>query len=409
MSGAGFILAINLFVAALFSVAFFLVAANNKSDRVAIWFGLAYLCGVGYFVFEFLLPFQASPKITGFAAFASFLAALTTITVGIARRYQVPVPWWLVGVSVALFLIVNWFAFDLPRDSVLRMLIYQAPYAAMQAVCAAIVIQSRRRQAMDIGLLVLFTLSALQFLSKPFVAQLTGGPGASAQEYIGTNYALYSQSLGAVLSVGTGLLMLMILVRDMLETVTTRSETDSLSGLLNRRGFEDRVEPGLIATSRGGVPAAFIAADLDHFKGINDSYGHEVGDKVIQSFAGLLRSSAPARSTAARIGGEEFAVFLPGSNLGAARLYAEGVRASFALFSVEGVPDDVHFTVSFGVAESDGSESLAELRRRADAALYAAKKGGRNRVCVANGAGIDAMPAHPLSSEAPRRRPAGFS
>ncbi len=409
MSGAGFILAINLFVAALFSVAFFLVAANNKTDRVAIWFGLAYLCGVGYFVFEFLLPFQASPKLTGFAAFAAFLAAVTTVTIGIARRYRVPVPWRLLGALTMLFLVANWFAFDLPRSSLLRMVIYQAPYATMQAICAAIVIRSRRRQAMDLGLLALFTLSALQFLSKPFVAQLTGGPGASAQEYIGTNYALYSQSFGAVLSVGTGLLMLMILVRDMLETVTARSETDSLSGLFNRRGFEDRVEPGLLATGRGGVPAALIAADLDHFKGINDNWGHEVGDKVIQSFAGLLKSSAPPRSTAARIGGEEFAVFLPGANLAAARLYAEGVRASFAVLSVEGLPEDVHFTASFGVAESDGSESLAELRRRADAALYAAKKSGRNRVCVAPGAGIDAMPAHPFSAEAPKRRSARSS
>ena len=406
MSGAGLILAINLFVAALFSVAFFLVAANNKTDRVAIWFGLAYLCGVGFIAFEFLLPLQVSPKLTGFAAFAAFLAAVTTVSIGIARRYQVPVPWRPLGALTALFLFANWFAFDLPPDSLLRMLAYQAPYATMQAICAVIILRSQRRQALDIGLLVLFTLSTLQFLSKPFVAMLTGGQGASAQEYIGTDYALYSQSLGAMLSVGTGLLMLMVLVRDMLEAVTERSETDPLSGLLNRRGFEDSVEPGLLATSRGGVPAALIVADLDHCKSINDSFGHEIGDKIIRGFAGLLRSSAPARSTAARIGGEEFAVFLPGANLGAARLYAEGVRAAFAALPVEGVPEDMRFTVSFGIAESDRSESLAELRRRADTALHSAKKSGRNRVCVANSAALDTMPAHPFTTEGPRRRAA---
>src|SRR5262249_37079781 len=160
-----------------------------------------------------------------------------------------------------------------------------------------------------------FTLGALQFLSKPFVAMMTGGTGASAQQYIGTNYALYSQSAGAVLSVATGLLMLMLLVRDMLMDVTARSETDSLSGLFNRRGFEDRAEPGLLATGRGGVPAALVAIDLDHFKAVNDTYGHEAGDGVIRGFATLLKSAAPSRAICARMGGEEFAVFLPGANL----------------------------------------------------------------------------------------------
>lgn len=405
MSGAGFILAINLFVAGLFSVAFFLVAANNKSDRVAVWFGLAYICGVGYFVFEFLLPLQTNAKLTGYLAFTSFLAALTTVTVGIALRYRIPVPWRLLGVTVAVSMIVNWFGFDLPRDSMLRMFVYQAPYAVMQAICAGIVIRSRRRQSMDIGLLILFVFSAAQFLSKPFVAQLTDGPGASAQAYIGTNYALYSQSLGAILSVGMGLLMLMILVRDMLNDVTMRSETDPLSGLFNRRGFEDRVEPGLLASSRGGVPAALVAIDLDHFKQINDTFGHDIGDRVIGGFAQLLKSTAPQRAITARMGGEEFAVFLPGANLVAARLFAEGARAAFANMSFDGIPEDVRFTASFGVAECDGEESLSDLRRRADAALYAAKKLGRDRVRVAD-PNLDVMPRHPLLVEPPKRKPA---
>jgi diguanylate cyclase (GGDEF)-like protein len=405
MSGAGFILAINMFVAGLFSVAFFLVAANNKSDRVAVWFGLAYLFGVGYFVFEFLLPLQVSPKLTGYLAFVAFLLALTTVNAGIALRYKTGVPWRVLGAVFGVSLVANWFAFDLPRDSMVRMLAYQAPYAAMQVIGAGIVLKSRRREAMDLGLLVIFVLSAAQFLSKPFVAQLTGGPGASAQEYIGTNYALYSQSFGAVLSVGVGLLMLMILVRDMLIDVTTRSETDLLSGLFNRRGFEDRVEPGLLAASRGGVPAALVAIDLDKFKQINDTFGHEAGDRVIRGFAQLLRSTAPPRGIIARMGGEEFAVFLPGANLVAARLFAEGARAAFANTSFDGLPDSARFTASFGVSEYEGSENLSDLRRRADHALYAAKRGGRDRVRTAD-ADLDAMPRHPMATSAPKKRPA---
>ena len=404
MSGAGFILAINLSVAGLFAVAFFLVAANNKSDRVAVWFGAAYLFGVLYYVFEFLLPHQVSPKVTGYLAFASFLGAVTTIAIGIAKRYGAAVPWRLIGATAAVSLIVNWFAFDMARDSLLRMMLYQAPYAAMQAIGAWIVLKSRRRQALDLALLSVFALSAVQFMSKPFVAVLTDGPGASAQEYIGTNYALYSQTLGAVLAVGTGLLMLMILVRDMLHDVTRRSETDMLSGLYNRRGFEDRAEPGLAAAIRGRVPAALVAADLDHFKAVNDTWGHEIGDRVISAFGALVKSSAPPRATAARIGGEEFAVFLPGANLAAARLYAESLRMAFSGLPIIGVPEGTKFTASFGIAEADGVEGLSDLRRRADAALYAAKKSGRDRVCSTAPATQDTMPSHPLAEARPKRR-----
>jgi diguanylate cyclase (GGDEF)-like protein len=105
------------------------------------------------------------------------------------------------------------------------------------------------------------------------------------------------------------------------------------------------------------------------------------------------------------MGGEEFAVFLPGANLVAARLFAEGVRAAFANMSFDGVPETARFTASFGVAECDGEESLSDLRRRADTALYAAKRQGRDRVRVAD-ANLDAMPRHPLVAEAPKRRPA---
>ena len=404
MSGASFILAINLFVAGLFSVAFFLIAANNRADRVALWFGFAYLSGVGYFVFEFLLPLQIQPKLTGFLAFASFLGATGSVAVGVAKRYRLAVPWRLLAGAVAVSLVANWFAFDLPRDSFPRQVLYQAPYAFMQGLCAWLIVRSRQRQPMDVGLVVLFALSAVHFLSKPIVSSMVGGPGASSRDYVGTVYALYSQTAGAILAVATGLLMLFLLARDMFVTLTTRSETDPLSGVFNRRGFEDRVEPGLIAATRGGVPATLVTCDLDHFKAINDAFGHDTGDRVIENFARLLVNLAPPRATVARMGGEEFAVFLPGINLQTARLYAESIRVGFPAMTVAGVSPETPFTASFGIAETDGSDSLSNLRRRADAALYAAKRGGRNRVCTAQDHDTDRMPSAPFTMDGPRRR-----
>lgn len=394
MAGASFILAINLFIAALFALAFFLVGVSNRADKVAPYFALAYVFGILYIASEFVLPLQDYPQFAYTAGFSSFLGAVTSVTLGVARRYGRALPWAGVAAIVVLSVVANWYGYMLPHDTVPRNLIYQAPYALMQACAAWIILASRRRQTIDIGLVALFTLSALQFLSKPFAAVLLGGSGDTSATYLATTYALYSQSLGAILQVATGLLMLMLLVRDMLVEITARSETDPLSAVYNRRGFEERAAPGM---NNRSVPAALVLADLDAFKSVNDNYGHDTGDLVIVAFAAVLRDTAPAGAVVGRMGGEEFAVFIPGANLAIARLLAETLRTSFASLSIPGLPPFVRCTASFGVAERFDDESLSGLRRRADAALYTAKRDGRDRVGVSGDPDADVMPAHPLA------------
>jgi diguanylate cyclase (GGDEF)-like protein len=400
MSGASFILAINLFIAALFALAFFLVAVTNRSDRVASWFSLAYVFGIAYIACEFVLPLEQFAILAYVTGFAAFHGAMTAVYVGICRRYRRSVPWATLAVVGAVAIVANWVLFGDERTSLLRMLAYQGPYAILQAMAGWVIFRSHRRQPMDLALLGIFVLSAAQFLSKPYVALMTGGPGDSAQSYIASTYALYSQSLGAVLQVAVGLLMLMLLVRDLLVEATARSETDPLSGVLNRRGFEDRALPRLANASATRVPVSLVAADLDGFKLINDAFGHDVGDEVIVAFAGLLHDCAPAAAIVARIGGEEFAVLLPNATLHTGRLFAEAVRMQFTALRIPGIPADLRCTASFGIAETGGGESLSDLRRRADAALYAAKRSGRDRVCIAPDSGTDSMPHHPLASDA---------
>jgi diguanylate cyclase (GGDEF)-like protein len=198
--------------------------------------------------------------------------------------------------------------------------------------------------------------------------------------------------------------MLMLLVRDMLVEVTARSETDPLSSLLNRRGFEDRAVAALADAAQRGMPVSLVASDLDNFKAINDGFGHDTGDQVIISFATLLNSNPPGGAVVSRMGGEEFAVLLPGANLAAARLYAESLRAAFATLPIGALPVHLQVTASFGVAEFDGHESLSDLRRRADAALYVSKRDGRDRVSVAADPAADQMPVHPLAGTTAMRR-----
>ncbi len=130
------------------------------------------------------------------------------------------------------------------------------------------------------------------------------------------------------------------------------------------------------------MPVTLIMCDLDHFKAVNDTFGHAVGDRLIALFATTLRETASRHHVLGRIGGEEFAAVLPGSNLAAGRLFAENARAAFAGAHVDGIGPEGGFTASFGVAEMEIAETPAAFTARADAALYDAKRSGRDCVRV---------------------------
>lgn len=382
MSAAGFVLAINLFIAGLFATAFGIVAAYYRSAIGARWLALGYGLGIANGVLEFILPYQTNARPVSFAIFAVFLSALTLCNIGIARHYAVKPPRLLLAGLFAGSLLVNLFILDMPRDSLLRGMLYQAPYALMHLVGIKIILSRQTNRALDMALLALFGLSAANFLTKPFLAVILGS-GGSPQGYLSSSYAAISQSTGAVLLISNGLLMMLIIVRDMMADMTARSETDLLSGLLNRRGFEDQADKARLLAVRAGAPAVLVVADLDHFKRINDTSGHAAGDRAIAAFGRVLKESFDFRAVIGRLGGEEFAVLLPGADLGVARGAAERARRLLRELSADERGTQQQITSSFGIAAMEPDESLADLLRRADAALYEAKSRGRDRVCLA--------------------------
>jgi diguanylate cyclase (GGDEF)-like protein len=382
MSAAAFVLAINLFVAGIFATAFGIVAAYQRSALGARWLALAYGLGVVNVVLEFALPFQADHRPVSFAIFAVFLLALSATVVGMAHHYRVRTPWRWLGGAAAIALLLNIFILDMPRMSILRNILYQSPYAVVQAIGFSVALAFPRKRALDWALLALMAVSSLHFLGKPFLATAIGS-GAVPQAYIGSTYAAVSQSLGAVLVVANGLLMLLIIVRDVMAEITAQSVTDTLSGLFNRRGFEDRGDRALKAASRAGIPATMIVADLDNFKHINDSFGHAAGDRIIAVFARVLEDDASEDMVIGRLGGEEFAVLVPGANPVSAKLYAEMVRTAFRGLPPADTGLTEPATASFGIAQLMPGDRLSDLLRRADTALYQAKTEGRDRVVMA--------------------------
>jgi diguanylate cyclase (GGDEF)-like protein len=167
---------------------------------------------------------------------------------------------------------------------------------------------------------------------------------------------------------------------------------DPLSGCFNRRGFEQQFRRELARAARGGTDVALVSIDLDHFKQINDTYGHLVGDRVIAETGELLRANARAEDVVARTGGEEFLILAPNTSIAGAQHLALRIVESFRRRSFGEPEARVPVTVSVGVvAEAVPDDSIAEdLRARADEALYAAKRSGRNRVVLWSH-GLDAL------------------
>ncbi|HYW29981.1 MAG TPA: GGDEF domain-containing protein [Gemmatimonas sp.] len=166
--------------------------------------------------------------------------------------------------------------------------------------------------------------------------------------------------------------------------------TDPLSGCLNRRGFEQQYRRELARAARAQTDIALVAIDLDHFKAVNDTYGHLVGDQVIAETGELLRANARVGDVVARTGGEEFMILAPSTSSSGAQHLALRIVESFR--RKEFADPRARVTVSVGiVSDAVVSESIAEdLRARADEALYAAKRSGRNRVVLWSH-GLDAL------------------
>ncbi|HEY9103014.1 diguanylate cyclase [Chitinimonas sp.] len=167
--------------------------------------------------------------------------------------------------------------------------------------------------------------------------------------------------------------------QQLVSKLETLASTDSLSELLNRRAFHERAAIELARSSRQGTALSVFIFDIDHFKRINDSYGHETGDQVIVEIARLTRDALRDVDVAARFGGEEFVVLLPDTALMAALQVAERLRLAIAALTLPHEDGPVRFSSSFGVAEWVDGLSLEKLISRADQALYRAKNSGRNR------------------------------
>ncbi|WP_160011127.1 diguanylate cyclase [Rhizobium sp. 18055] len=389
MTGATFLLMVNFSIGVAFAIAFQSMSGRSSKD-LAHWCSAGFLCAsvtVTVEGFAWLIPWD---RATTFLSFAFFQSALTTITIGTVRHYQQRARAEMLVLPLILFVALQPLVlYDLPRDSLLHAIGYQAPSVIMTALAAAAIWSRRRRRTADLLLATILGLSSTQFAMKAALAYQIS-TGAGVRSYIVSTYAYYSQTAGAILSLLLGLTIFGVIVTELMADACIDAQQDSLSDTLNRKGFLSQGRT-ILACALPGIPQCVIMADLDHFKSINDRFGHAAGDEVIATFGSLSRQLCGEKGICGRIGGEEFAMLLSPCDELQAILLVKTLRSALTQQSYRLVPEATSISASFGIAQTRHSETLEDTMRRADLALYEAKINGRDcyKLAPAAGAGKD--------------------
>jgi diguanylate cyclase (GGDEF)-like protein len=384
-----FIALLNPSLALVLASAFLILWLYQRHRRYVLMLAAGYAASAGGFLLQYFdLPFGYDA--TKFASTALFMTAGLLICSAAIKRYGRPLP-------VAAFAILaigglgalSWFLFVDPN---LTWRIYAINFAlgGLSLLVAAELRPVKPKGPADHIIHAVALLSGLNFFARTLLIIYVYGPYESYVGFYGSIYWTTVILSHAILSVVIALALFTSITLELIADLKQESHTDPLSGLLNRRGFEEQAARLLAEAGSKRLATSLVLCDLDHFKAVNDSLGHSSGDMVIRAFAGFLAKAAEDCFLAGRIGGEEFAVLLPGANLRVAKLFAEGTRSSFCALAVEGLPAHRRFTASFGVAERAAGESFGSLLGRADQALYAAKNAGRDCVRLA------ASPAKPV-------------
>jgi diguanylate cyclase (GGDEF)-like protein len=294
---------------------------------------------------------------------------------GILERAGRRLPWGAYGTYGSLILALLWYFFYIERNLLVRVYVLNVGFGLLFCFAALRIRSACTGRRIDTLLFVVLLLFGLHFLPRTVLslgAQSPQGPLAFADSAF---WQLLQLSL-AIFSVSLAIILLVAIAADAIEEVRHEGDKDWLTGVYNRRGFEARARAHY-RDSRAS--AVLIICDVDHFKRINDAHGHHGGDVVLQKVARILNQSLRSGDVLGRIGGEEFAIFLPATDHRVAVQCAEGARVAIA-DSVHGPDTATPVTISLGLAQTKSDEAWESLFRRADEKLYQAKRAGRNQV-----------------------------
>lgn len=264
-----------------------------------------------------------------------------------------------------------------------RMFVVQASAVALFFAGTGLVCGWRGWRHRNIGDAIIAYAAAMMALGMPIAIYYFAMAGRQVQgEAIafGVHSAAY-----ALVAIG----FLASVVIEYQQHLSNLATQDPLTRLLNRRGLDDALQVSRAQAARRSLPTSAIMVDIDHFKQVNDSFGHEIGDQVLRQVADTITRLCRSSDVIARTGGEEFLLVLPETDLDSARILAERIREAIGERPLLVDSQRIGITVSLGVSSVVGDLNLDELSLEADRAMYLAKRGGRNRV-----ASVEHRPIH---------------
>lgn len=361
----------------LFAAAFFALWSVRRHHRHLLLFGASYLAFSSAMAVQ-ILKFPLDGGVNALASGLLYTAGALLLIEGCFQRIgRRPERTAMLLLAVAIMIGLSWFYYGDPRV-VVRVYIQNFGYGLILMMGALQLGWKGGGKPIDRVIFWMLLLFGLHFFPRTILSvnpyALTSGLDgfAASAFWISLVFSLM------IFSAGLALTLLAAAAADQIEDIRRQGDLDGLTNILNRRAFEREAMRNLTEAAR--QPLCLVACDIDEFKLINDTWGHQAGDEVIRAFATLLAASIREGDIAGRTGGEEFGLLLQNCSRANAHRLAERIRGAFERTPFLFGDEHVYITASFGVAGQQAGEPFLALAGRADALLYAAKGKGRNRI-----------------------------
>lgn len=397
-------------MALLFAVTFAVFWKAGRMKRHVLGFAIGYLFFAAGFLATHLLPANAFYTFHLTQFFYSIGCGIFVVSTceRVGQRPYLPL---LLGIYIANALVLA-LAVNFTNDVGPRLILINIGYGSMFLVNLVALLSAQRSDWVDKAIIAVTAIQVADFFIRPTLTMMFEQT-IPAEEYRGSiYYSLIGLVLG-VKSIAGAMVLMGATIVEWTNSLRESSDKDPLTGLNNRAAFEEAMGRIIPRAHTEDKPFSLVVADIDHFKQVNDIWGHQAGDSAISGFGKLIQETIRGCDTAGRIGGEEFCVAVWNCPNEPAERLADRIRTAFARLEHDGLNDDIRLTASFGVATVREGESYERLFARADAALYRAKSNGRNRVenddnkgqSVVQGSQREPTNARGSEQQAPSREP----
>ncbi len=356
--------------------AFLLLYMHDRTQLPALRLSGAYFASLFGFVAVMLVDSDLQPAFQA-AILVSLFSGHFLLVWGVASLFGKKFPWLAFWLSVAVVLSLIIYANASGAMFWLRFTAISGFTALVDLMCCVLVWRARSHRV-DIVVALVFLAQAALTLNRIVLIQLSEIDLSTHSVFKISDFAPSMQTENAIFAIVIGLALFSRYSVTLVMQLRRLADTDPLTGLLNRRAFEAKVQA--LRAASAPLPTGLIICDIDHFKRVNDSHGHEVGDRSLKAFAELLERETPDTAICTRLGGEEFCIVLAGVNNEAIRLQATHLRRAVEQLQIAIRSGNLSLTASFGCCKLEPGDDLRTAMGNADAAVYQAKKDGRNLV-----------------------------